>query len=320
MDQFTHEPTEPLALERSQKQKNTGIFGIAAVAFVVVSAAVVVVATRSNDVSSGPATTTRSSTTSTGHYDSLTTLDNGGNVGPSTPTEADPIGLEADPKERLAIAASGKRDIELIRVRAGSRKVMFIGGIFGKTASDVAGGVSLVQRLPGEYARQANKSSPSLLAIPNANPDRAFNQGGTNSNGVYISRNFPSDDWSSTPVAGYSPGTNGTAPLSEPETQAVYNELLAEQPDLVVVLVARTGGAKIDYNGSQSAEDAEFLGREISTPTARSGSDIPPGSLGRWWGDVQNHRIVFLYLPKDLSGDEAWRRYGNSLMALVRRV
>jgi protein MpaA len=106
----------------------------------------------------------------------------------------------------------------------GGRPVVVIGVIHG----DEDDGVAIVDELRSDPA----PDGVELWLIESMNPDGQAAQLRQNANGVDLNRNFPYE-WG---VIG-APGDSqyaGTAPASEPETQAIVNFISRLQPEIVI--------------------------------------------------------------------------------------
>ncbi len=120
--------------------------------------------------------------------------------------------------------------------------------------------------------------------IPTMNPDGQTARARGNARGVDLNRNWPASNFTPAP-------DRGPSALSEPETAAVYADLMRFNPDLLIVLhsIGR-GGPFVNFDGP---EPAERLAGAFATAAARSDPRwrmVPsmgyptPGSLGTFAG------------------------------------
>jgi hypothetical protein len=98
----------------------------------------------------------------------------------------------------------------------------------------------MVEQLSSYFAQHpsAVPDNVTVFFLPSANPDGTAHGVHTNARGVDLNRNWPSDDWTADachPATGCRPGLGGPAPLSEPETAALYHFLATSKPDVTVV-------------------------------------------------------------------------------------
>ena len=125
------------------------------------------------------------------------------------------------------------REIVAYRVGAGERLVVLVGGLHegpeGATAAVVEG---LMAALLADSALVPQ--GITVVAIPVTNPDGDVLETRFNARGVDLNRNWPTEDWTNPAVHGDIVVSAGEAPLSEPETAALYRYFLASKPALVI--------------------------------------------------------------------------------------
>ena len=160
-----------------------------------------------------------------------------------TPTRASPT--ITVPTTLASIPAGGTRVIgysvegrplTVYRFGHGPRQYMLVAGIHGGYEWNT---VLLAERLL-DVLQRGEISVPdevTLFLLPNLNPDGYARgkgyQGRANARGVDLNRNFPWNwtvDWNRSACWNYAPITAGSAPLSEPETQALAAFL--QRPDV----------------------------------------------------------------------------------------
>lgn len=160
------------------------------------------------------------------------------------------------------------------------RKIMLIGGIHGDELSSV----SLVFKWL-ELIRSGPPTNFVWEVIPVANPDGLLANRPTRLNqaGVDLNRNFDTPNWKTEAPLYWSKRTNndprrypGPAPLSEPESKWLHDEIRRFQPDVIVSVHAPYG--LLDFDGP-IAKAPERLGQLRLSPLG-----IYPGSLGHFGG------------------------------------
>jgi protein MpaA len=174
------------------------------------------------------------------------------------------------------------------------RRVLVIGGIHGDELSST----SLVLHWIG-HAQQA----PAELEwrfVPLLNPDGALKQRPTrvNARGVDLNRNFPTEGWAKQAHRYWADRTRrdprrypGPAPLSEPESRWLHDEMERWKPDLIVSVHAPYG--VLDFDGPSAPP--QRLGRLYLDQVG-----IFPGSLGNYGGLHKGVPVVTIELPSAL--------------------
>jgi hypothetical protein len=173
-------------------------------------------------------------------------------------------------------------------------RVLVVGGIHGDELSSVAVALqwmALAQREGGPV---------HWRFVPALNPDGLFNRPArrVNANGVDLNRNFPTPRWEQDAPAYWQQRTRkdprrwpGRAPLSEPESRFLDEQLQSFRPDLVVSIHAPYG--LLDFDGPSPAP--KRLGRLVLDPVG-----VFPGSLGNYGGVHKGMPVVTIELPNAL--------------------
>ena len=168
-------------------------------------------------------------------------------------------------------------------------------------------GTPLLERLVDELAGDtALLASRDITVIPVANPDGYAARRRHNAKGVDLNRNFP---------AANARASVGGTPLSEPESHALHDWLIANQPDLVISIHQPVG--VVDWDGPAD-EIARVMSEASGLPAKRIGSR--PGSLGSFLGVDRGVPVITLELPADARGagaPELWARFGGALLVAV---
>ena len=166
-----------------------------------------------------------------------------------------------------------------------------IGGIHGDELSSAAVAlhwINLAKQLPADV---------HWRFIPVLNPDGLMAKPAkrVNANGVDLNRNFPTPNWDRDAKVYWEKRTGkdprrwpGLKPLSEPETQFLFNEMSRFKPNLIVSIHAPYG--VLDFDGPTVPPSK--LGRLYLDQVG-----IFPGSLGNYGGVYKGVPVVTVELP-----------------------
>jgi protein MpaA len=143
-------------------------------------------------------------------------------------------------ERRLVIGRSVQnRPIEVYRFGNGSKERMIVAGIHG---GDEGNTIALAEELIAYLRRHPRTVPPgyTLYILRSLNPDGELlgnvNEARLNGNGVDLNRNFDvgwKSEWRSTGCSS-GPGTAGSGPGSEPETQALKDFLRSRQVEVLI--------------------------------------------------------------------------------------
>jgi protein MpaA len=180
-----------------------------------------------------------------------------------------PIGLSVA-RRLLLVTESG----------SGPLRVYVIGGVHG---NEIEGRTAL------EAFRNEPIAAATIRILRDLNPDGTAANQRVNARGYDLNRNWP--------AANYEPGlAGGDAPLSEPETRALQQDLSAFRPDLVVVLHSTAIGPLVNYDGPAEPQATAFAAAaQAVQPGWRVTADMgypTPGSLGNYLGVDQHIPIL----------------------------
>lgn len=171
-------------------------------------------------------------------------------------------------------------------------RVLLIGGFHGDEYSSVS--------IVFKWLRILDKYHTGLFhwhIIPLLNPDGLLQPHSTrmNAHGVDLNRNFPMPGWQEATRDYWLHTTNkslrhypGPAPLSEPESWWLVNEIKTFHPDVIVSVHAPYG--IVDYDGPRDAPHK--LGRLYLNLLGTY-----PGSLGNYAGIQKQIPVVTIELP-----------------------
>ena len=171
-------------------------------------------------------------------------------------------------------------------------RVLLLGGIHGDEYSSVT--------IAFKWMRILDQYHSGLFhwrVAPLVNPDgllRTHSQR-MNENGVDLNRNFPTPDWNQRSEYYWVKQTNrnprrypGPAPLSEPESRWLAEEIEAFKPDVIVSVHAPYG--VLDFDGPRKAP--KKLGNLYLNLLGTY-----PGSLGNYAGIVKHIPVITIELP-----------------------
>jgi murein peptide amidase A len=173
-----------------------------------------------------------------------------------------------------------RRPIVAAQFGSGTRRLLVIGGVHGREF-----GRLVALRLAAYLATHPQAVPPGtrIDVLPCLNPDGAALGRRGNARRVDLNRNLPTSDWRrvlrpSDPASRSCSG--GSAPASEPETQALLRYLRQE---LDGVISLHSQGGFIDFNGPHAKAIARAMSRACSLPLGRIAyqSSIT-GSLGEY--------------------------------------
>jgi murein peptide amidase A len=200
----------------------------------------------------------------------------------------------------------------------GATRVLFIGGIHGDELTAAELSLRWLNRLGQEDARRFH-----WRMIPVLNPDGVMASRPTrvNANGVDLNRNFPSGDWAGGALRYWERMTMrdprrfpGRAPVTEPESKFLTDEIERFQPDVIISVHAPLG--LLDFDGPTGAAPSQF-GKLYLEPVG-----VYPGSLGSYSGITLGIPVVTLELPHALkmpTRDEQEKIWSDMLAWLAKQ-
>ncbi|HEV2611183.1 MAG TPA: M14 family zinc carboxypeptidase [Noviherbaspirillum sp.] len=183
------------------------------------------------------------------------------------------------------------------RTTAGAKpvRVLLLGCIHG---DELTASAIVFQWLQWINSAQAQKFQWNV--VPVLNPDGLLAPRPTrvNANGVDLNRNFPTPGWQQDAPAYWAKKTGkdprrfpGEAPLSEPESKWVNDEIARFKPDVIISVHAPFG--VLDFDGP--AQPPRNFGRLMFNRVG-----IYPGSLGNYGGMHKKVPVVTIELPNAL--------------------
>lgn len=209
----------------------------------------------------------------------------------SAPGEATPASA---PWTVLATSREG-RPLRQATFGHGPRRVVWVGGIHGDEREGARASAELAAAFlaePGALERV------TLLVLEDLNPDGSAQKTRGNARGVDLNRNFP--------AANFRAGARaGPAPLSEPESLALFELLVAWRPELVLVAHSWRQQQFVNFDGPARALAERFAAR--AGFALRESKDLAPtpGSLGSW-ANERELALLTLEYRRGTDPEEAW--------------
>lgn len=193
-------------------------------------------------------------------------------------------------------------------------RVMVIGGIHGDELTSSA----IVFRWL-ELVDQPEARDYRWQIVPLLNPDGALAKPAkrVNANGVDLNRNFPTPNWEKearhywvVKTASDPRRFPGKAPISEPESRWLHNEIIRFKPDVIISVHAPFG--VLDFDGP--VDPPYKLGALTLMPVG-----IYPGSLGNYGGVHKGVPVVTIELPHalDMPSDAEVKNIWRDMLAWI---
>lgn len=186
---------------------------------------------------------------------------------------------------------------------SGPTTVLFTGGIHG----DEHSGRYMMQDWVAHLDAYGYKipAGRRVVVVPNLSPDGAVTNSRYNVHGVNLDRNFPSSDWA-TDIGirgGVKPGGGGTAPLSEPEAQAIASLTETLRPRLVMTYHSQgslVGINKVADSAAIGNVYASMVGYRTMYDNAEAIMGYSfTGEYETWIGEKLGAPAVLIELPTD---------------------
>jgi len=195
-------------------------------------------------------------------------------------------------------------------------RVMLLGGIHG---DELTASAIVFQWLQWMQAPEAQQLSWSVVPVVNPDGLLAPKPKRVNANGVDLNRNFPTPGWEQEAPQYWANATRsdprrfpGKAPLSEPETRWLYQEMEHFRPQVIISVHAPFG--VLDFDGPAPAPTR--FGRLLINRVG-----VYPGSLGNYSGRHKNVPVITIELPNALSmpPEAETRRIWRDMLLWIQR-
>lgn len=196
---------------------------------------------------------------------------------------------------------------------------MYVGAIHGNEASSSGLMKAWVSELEANSARTQGKR---IIVIPSINPDGVAAGTRTNSRGVNLSRNFPTNNWVSdiNDTDGQHPGGGGASPLSEPEAAALASYTRQVRPSLLLsfhAIGSLVAGDPGGYSAGFAARYASMVGYRDVTNSSNSSFEYDiTGSYEDW--TYRNEGIPSMVIELGSYGYFSIAHHRNALWAMVQ--
>jgi hypothetical protein len=195
-------------------------------------------------------------------------------------------------------------------------RVLLIGGIHG---DELTASAIVFQWLEWMQTSEAQQLQWSVVPVVNPDGLLAPKPKRVNANGVDLNRNFPTPDWQHEAPRYWARATGkdprrfpGKAPLSEPETRWLYEEMERFQPHVIISVHAPFG--VLDFDGP--APVPTHFGRLLINRVG-----VYPGSLGNYSGRHKNVPVITIELPnaRTMPSEAEMRRIWRDMLSWIQR-
>lgn len=195
-------------------------------------------------------------------------------------------------------------------------RIMLLGGIHG---DELTASAIVFQWM--QWMQTAPAQDFYWDVMPLVNPDGmlAAKPKRVNAHGVDLNRNFPTPGWKQDAPRYWAKATGsdprrfpGTAPLSEPESRWINEEIERFRPQVIISVHAPFG--VLDFDGP--APTPERFGRLIFNPVG-----VYPGSLGNYSGVHKNVPVITIELPnaQTMPSDTEVKRIWLDMLNWIQR-
>lgn len=227
---------------------------------------------------------------------------------PSETTDAPEQPMSSNHREFSIGQSNQGCTISAFEFAGGDRPILILAAIHGDEPKSARLANALIETLGnrkaiGQWqeaiAKRASSTIPTITVVPVVNPDGHARRRRKNANDVDLNRNFPTENWQSTPKRHRYHG--GPAPASEPETQAIMALVESTRPSLIITIHSINRRRQCNNYDGPARKFAEFLAQYNSYPVKESIGYPTPGSFGTWAGRERNIPTITLELPSHAS-------------------
>lgn len=220
----------------------------------------------------------------------------------------------------IGYSVSG-RAIQSYRFGSGPSKVIFVGGTHGTEGNTKW----LLDSWVDELEAYAPNIPPNrtVIVIPNINPDGYATGTRTNANNVDLNRNFPANNWKAgvkMPTGEYLENGGGNQALSEPESSALANFILKENPRMVLTYHSQASLVVANESGDSlpTANTYGSLSNYASLANSQLGNTFnydTTGAFEDWLHDKDGIPALLVELATFTSNE--FSRNKNAMWAMV---
>ena len=185
-----------------------------------------------------------------------------------------------------------------------------IAGVHG----DEVEGVYVLDKI-FQWLKECDDQLPSMILITCQNMDGYKNRTRTNSHGVDLNSNFPTDSW--TKEFSKAENNPGLKPLSEPENQFLVKLFKKYSPQLLISF--HSWKPILNYNGN-CRELAEYLHSFNQYPVQSDIGYPTPGSLGTYAPKEWDCPVLTYECPRineNVALEEIWLENEKGLKSLL---
>jgi predicted deacylase len=200
------------------------------------------------------------------------------------------------------------RPLLTITLGHGPRRVLWIGGIHG----DEPQGQIATASLPLAFMAADLGEKVTLTILADDNPDGRALHTRENANHVDLNRNFPAANFDTTNPE------FGRAPLSQPESKALYRLIQRVRPDLVISCHAFRGDQLINFDGPGQALAQRFSA--LSGLRVEASGELgfeTPGSLGSLVGVDRKTPILTIEFLRGSNSTADWKKIERAALSVI---
>jgi protein MpaA len=190
----------------------------------------------------------------------------------------------------------------------GGPQVLILGGVHGDEIEGVWAAQALLSNFMHSFPYQLN-----LTLVPEFNIEGVLERQRSNSRGVDLNRNLPTQDW--TPAIlnpRYNPGPSA---LSEPENQGLVRFIEEVQPSLILSL--HSWKPVLNVNGDCRPE-AEVLSKMTGYSIEESIGYPTPGCLGSYAGLERKSPTLTYEIERGQSAAEVLRIHPPAILEMLK--